>query len=156
MGIDKVRAHLTQWGLDASILEFSGSSATVELAAEAAGVIPARIAKTMSFRNGEGCILVVTAGDARVDNKKFKEHFGIKPRMLSPDEVLHFTGHAIGGVCPFAIEHPAVEIFCDVSMQRFSSVFPACGSSNSAIELAADDLFRYAGALAWVDVCKDW
>lgn len=145
-----------QWGLEASILEFPVSSATVELAAEAAGVIPARIAKTMSFRKNGGCILVVTAGDARVDNKKFKEHFGIKPRMLSPDEVLHFTGHSIGGVCPFAIEHPDVEIFCDVSMQRFSSVFPACGSSNSAIELAADDLFRYAGALAWVDVCKDW
>jgi len=156
MGIDKVRTHLMQWGLEASILEFPVSSATVELAAEAAGVIPARIAKTMSFRKGEGCILVVTAGDARVDNKKFKEHFGMKPRMLSPDEVLHFTGHSIGGVCPFAIEHPDVEIFCDVSMQRFSSVFPACGSSNSAIELASDDLFRYAGALAWVDVCKDW
>ena len=156
MGIDKVRTHLMQWGLEASILEFPVSSATVELAAEAAGVIPARIAKTMSFRKNGGCILVVTAGDARVDNKKFKEHFGIKPRMLSPDEVLHFTGHSIGGVCPFAIEHPDVEIFCDVSMQRFSSVFPACGSSNSAIELAADDLFRYAGALAWVDVCKDW
>ncbi|PKM84660.1 MAG: EBSC protein [Firmicutes bacterium HGW-Firmicutes-11] len=156
MGIDKVRTHLMQWGLEASILEFPVSSATVELAAEAAGVIPARIAKTMSFRKGEGCILVVTAGDARVDNKKFKEHFGTKPRMLSPDEVLHFTGHAIGGVCPFAIEHPDVEIFCDVSMQRFSSVFPACGSSNSAIELTTDDLFRYAGALTWVDVCKDW
>lgn len=156
MGIDKVRTHLMQWGLEASILEFPVSSATVELAAEAAGVIPARIAKTMSFRKGEGCILVVTAGDARVDNKKFKEHFGMKPRMLSPDEVLYFTGHSIGGVCPFAIEHPDVEIFCDVSMQRFSSVFPACGSSNSAIELASDDLFRYAGALAWVDVCKDW
>jgi prolyl-tRNA editing enzyme YbaK/EbsC (Cys-tRNA(Pro) deacylase) len=145
-----------RWGLEASILEFPVSSATVELAAEAAGVIPARIAKTMSFRKGEDCILVVTAGDARVDNKKFKEHFGIKPRMLSPDEVLHFTGHAIGGVCPFAIEHPGVEIFCDVSMQRFSTVFPACGSSNSAIELATDALFQYAGALAWVDVCKDW
>lgn len=156
MGLDKIRTHLMQWGIETSILEFPVSSATVELAAEAAGVIPARIAKTMSFRKGEDCILVVTAGDARVDNKKFKEHFGIKPRMLTPDEVLHFTGHAIGGVCPFAIEHPGVEIFCDVSMQRFSTVFPACGSSNSAIELGIDDLFRYAGALAWVDVCKDW
>lgn len=154
MAIEKVRVYLARWGRDEDILEFPVSSATVELAAEAAGVIPARIAKTMSFRKDDGCILVVTAGDTKIDNSKFKREFQTKARMLTPEEVLDFTGHAIGGVCPFAIEREDVEIYCDVSMKRFSTVFPACGSSNSAIELTCDELVEYAQAIGWVDVCK--
>ncbi|NLP29829.1 MAG: YbaK/EbsC family protein [Clostridiales bacterium] len=157
MAIDKVRDYFKQWNKDSDILEFSTSSATVELAAEAAGVIPARIAKTLSFRdNNDGCILVVTAGDAKIDNSKFKQLFKMKARMLSPDEVLFYTGHAIGGVCPFAIENPNVKVYCDISLKRFETVFPACGSSNSAIELTCSELFGYSKALEWIDVCKNW
>ena len=156
MGIEQVRGFLRRFGREQDILEFPVSSATVELAAEAAGVIPARIAKTMSFRDGDGCILVVTAGDAKVDNRKFKDTFRTKATMLSPEEVLHFTGHAIGGVCPFALEHPGTRVYCDVSMQRFESVYPACGSDNSAIEVTPEDLYAYSGAIGWVDVCKAW
>lgn len=156
MAIEKVREFLKAWGRERDILEFPVSSATVALAAEAAGVIPARIAKTISLQGKDGCILIVTAGDARIDNGKFKSHFRIKARMLSPGEVLEYTGHEVGGVCPFAIGHPEVIIYCDVSLKRFSTVFPACGSSNSAIELSCADLFRISGASGWVDVCKDW
>ncbi|MDO4551926.1 MAG: YbaK/EbsC family protein [Bacillota bacterium] len=157
MAIEKVKEYLRRWDREGDVLEFPVSSATVELAAEAAGVIPARICKTMSFRDGEeGCILLCTAGDARIDNGKFKGCFHTKARMLGPEEVLEFTGHAIGGVCPFAIEHPGVKVYCDLSLQRFSTVFPACGSDNSAIRLTCGELFEYAGALEWVDVCKDW
>ncbi|GAB1477442.1 YbaK/EbsC family protein [Bacillota bacterium] len=155
MAIDVVRDYLKQWNREKDILEFAVSSATVELAAEAAGVIPARIAKTMSFYDKVGCILVVTAGDRKIDNVKFKQFFGMKARMLAPADVLLFTGHEIGGVCPFAIESPAVRIYCDSSMKRFNTVFPACGSSNSAIELTCDELFEYAKAIEWIDVCKD-
>lgn len=154
MSIEAVREDLKRWGRDGDIIEFPVSSATVELAAEAAGVIPARIAKTLSFRNGDSCILVVTAGDARIDNGKFKSTFQTKARMLSPEEVFNFTGHAVGGVCPFAIHRQDVTVYCDVSMQRFETVFPACGSSNSAIELTCDDLYQYADSTAWVDVCN--
>jgi prolyl-tRNA editing enzyme YbaK/EbsC (Cys-tRNA(Pro) deacylase) len=156
MAIEKVRAYLNQWERDKDIIEFSVSTATVELAAEAACVIPARIAKTISLRNDEGCILVVVAGDAKIDNSKFKDFFRIKARMLSPEEVLEYTGHAVGGVCPFAIERSDVSIYCDISMKRFQTVFPACGSSNSAIELNCDELYLYSKAIAWVDVCKNW
>lgn len=156
MAIEKVREYLRQWNRENDIKEFPVSSATVELAAEAAGVIPARIAKTMSFRNNGGCILVVTAGDAKIDNSKFKKCFNTKARMLSPDEVLYYTGHAVGGVCPFAIENPDVSVYCDISMKRFKTVFPACGSSNSAIELTCDDLYIYSKANGWIDVCKEW
>lgn len=157
MAIEKVREYLRQWGREGDIREFTVSSATVELAAEAAGVIPARIAKTLSFRKGEdSCILIVTAGDAKIDNQKFKGQYQMKARMLAPDEVVAFTGHAIGGVCPFAIEHPGVQIYCDISMQRFETVFPACGSSNSAIELTCSEIFEYSRSLDWVDVCKGW
>jgi prolyl-tRNA editing enzyme YbaK/EbsC (Cys-tRNA(Pro) deacylase) len=156
MAIERVKDYLKQWGREKDIIEFPVSSATVELAAEAAGVIPARIAKTISLRSQEGCILVVTAGDAKIDNVKFKDFFQTKARMLTAEEVLEYTGHAVGGVCPFAIERPDVSIYCDISLKRFASVFPACGSSNSAIELNCDELYLYSKATAWVDVCKNW
>lgn len=137
-------------------MEFETSSATVELAAEAIGVIPARIAKTLSFRGDEEkAILIVAAGDAKIDNKKFRQTFGFKARMLNPDEVLEQTGHAIGGVCPFGLAND-LDVYLDVSMKRFHTLFPACGSSNSAIELAIDELFQYSFAKGWVDVCKGW
>lgn len=156
MAIEKVREYLRKWNREKDVLEFEVSSATVELAAEAVGVIPARIAKTMSFRNNGGCILIVTAGDARIDNGKFKQYFNHKARMLTPEEVIDLTGHAVGGVCPFAIDNPEVSVYCDTSLRRFKTVFPACGSSNSAIELTCDELYEYSNALDWIDVCKDW
>jgi len=156
MAIEMVKKFFKQYGREKDILEFSESSATVELAAHALNVIPARIAKTLSFKCEHGCILVVTAGDAKVDNHKFKEEFGIKAKMLSPDEVLAVTGHAVGGVCPFGIENNEVKINVDISLKRFETVFPACGSSNSAIELNCDELYNYAQGLKWVDVCKNW
>ena len=155
MAIDIVRDYLKQWNREKDILEFDVSSATVELAAKAAGVIPARIAKTMSVYDNGGCVLVVTAGDRKIDNGKFKQFFRMKARMLSPDDVTVFTGHEIGGVCPFAINNPDVKVYCDISMKRFDTVFPACGSSNSAIELTCDELFEYAKAIEWIDVCKE-
>ena len=154
MSIEKVRAYFEARGRGGDILEFSQSSATVELAAQAVGVIPARIAKTLSFRQGEGCILLVAAGDARVDNKKFKARFGMKASMPSTDEVRALTGHAVGGVCPFAIENDAVTVYLDESLRRFDTVFPAAGSDHSAIELGCDELYEYANAAGWVDVCK--
>lgn len=139
-------------------MEFDVSSATVELAAQALGTDPARIAKTLSFEGEEDeeVILVVAAGDARIDNKKFKEQFGFKARMLSPEDVLRLVGHAVGGVCPFAIENPDVTVYTDISLRRFDYVFPACGSSNSAIRLSCEELFEIADSQGWVDVCKDW
>jgi len=156
MAIEVVKKFFKQYGREKDILEFSESSATVELAAHALNVIPARIAKTLSFKCEHGCILVVTAGDAKVDNHKFKEEFGIKAKMLSPDEVVAVTGHAVGGVCPFGIENNEVKINVDISLKRFKTIFPACGSSNSAIELNCDELYNYAQGLKWVDVCKNW
>ncbi|KYZ74827.1 EBSC protein [Anaerosporomusa subterranea] len=156
MAIEAVKDYFAQQGRANDVMEFEVSSATVELAAQALQVIAARIAKTLSFKNENGCILVVTAGDAKVDNRKFKDQFGIKAKMLTPDEVLEFTGHAVGGVCPFAIKTSKVKTYVDVSIKRFDTVFPACGSSNSAIELTSDELYQYAQGLMWVDVCKDW
>jgi len=156
MSIENVRKYLSQWNLDSKILEFEMSSATVELAALALDVIPARIAKTLSFKSDEGCILIVTAGDGKIDNSKFKAQFKMKAKMLSPDEVIEFTGHSIGGVCPFGIENPKVKIYTDISLKRFDTVFPACGSSNSAIELNCDELYKYSKSLEWIDVCKGW
>ena len=156
MAIDKVREYMKQFGMENKILEFPVSSATVELAAEAAGVIPARICKTLSFKSPEGCILIETAGDTKIDNGKFKGFFGFKASMLSPDEVFHFTGHEIGGVCAFAIERSDVKVYTDVSMKRFDTVFPACGSANSAIELTCNELHNMSNALEWIDVCKGW
>ena len=155
MAIDKVRAHLKQWNKDVQILEFTVSSATVELAAQAVQCEPERIAKTLSFQVDDGCILIVTAGDAKIDNSKFKAVFKTKAKMLPPDQVLDLIGHEPGGVCPFGINE-GVKVYLDVSLQRFASVYPACGSSNSAIELTPDELALYAGSLAWIDVCKGW
>ncbi|WP_163099919.1 YbaK/EbsC family protein [Peribacillus alkalitolerans] len=156
MSIESVKAHLKQWNREKDIMEFDRLSATVEQAADIIGVIPARIAKTLSFRGeGESAILIVAAGDAKVDNKKFRETFGFKARMLSPDEVLIQTGHAIGGVCPFGLINP-LDVYLDVSMKRFDTLFPACGSTNSAIKLTLEEILQYAGARGWVDVCKAW
>lgn len=155
MVIEKVRAFFRDLGMEERIQEFDVSSATVELAAQAVGVEGARICKTLSFKDGEdGCILIQTAGDTKIDNRKFKDTFGQKAKMLTAEEVVEFTGHAIGGVCAFAIENPRVRVFCDVSMKRFETVFPACGSSNSAIELTCDEIFRISKAEKWIDVCK--
>lgn len=155
MAIDKVREYFRQFGLEDKILEFDVSSATVDLAAQAVGVEGARICKTLSFKGRDGgCILIQAAGDARIDNRKFKDKFHLKAKMLTAEEVVEFTGHAIGGVCAFAIENPNVKVYTDESLKRFDTVFPACGSSNSAIEFTCDELFRYSNAIEWVDVCK--
>jgi prolyl-tRNA editing enzyme YbaK/EbsC (Cys-tRNA(Pro) deacylase) len=162
MNVDAVRKYLKGWGKDTQIKELSVSCATVELAAKAVGVAPQRIAKTLSFKaktsclaeGKPGCILVVAAGDTRIDGKKFKERFGLKSKMLSPEEALACTGHAVGGVCPFAVDNPHAEIYLDVSLRRFSSVFTACGSSNSLMEMTSDELFVISRANAWVDVCR--
>jgi len=154
MSIEKVREYFRPLGREQDIMEFPVSSATVELAAQAVGVEPARIAKTLSFKKGDGCILIVTAGDTKIDNHKFKAKFAMKAKMLTPDEVESLVGHAIGGVCPFGVNYDQVEVYTDCSMQRFTTVFPACGSSNSAIELTCDELFDYSHSLEWIDVCK--
>ena len=154
MSIEKVRGYLERYGVADRIQEFDVSSATVELAAIALGIDGARIAKTISLSNGDsGCILVVCAGDYKIDNRKFKDRFSLKPKMLSHDEALAFTGHAVGGVCPFALPD-GVPVYLDESLKRFETVFPAAGSSNSALELTPDELFTISGALEWVDVCK--
>ena len=153
MSIEKVREYFRKYNLEDKILEFDVSSATVELAAKALNVEPARIAKTLSFKQEEGCILIVCAGDVRVDNKKYKAYFHTKARMLTPAEVLEYTGHAIGGVCPFGVSN-TVKVYLDESLKRFTTVFPACGSSNSAIEFTPEELFKYSSALAWIDVCS--
>ena len=156
MAIDRVKEYLKQFNKDDCVLEFPVSSATVELAAQAAGVIPARICKTLSFRAPTGCILIGIAGDAKIDNSKFKSVFGFKASMLTPDEVLDYTGYEVGGVCAFGIKRSDVKVYTDVSMKRFDTVFPACGSANSAIELTCDELFTLSKALEWIDVCKGW
>ena len=155
MSIKKVKDYFRQFGMEEKVLEFSTSSATVELAAKAVGVEPARIAKTLSFKTQNGGMLIVAAGDARIDNHKFKPYFGMKAKMLSPEEVSSIVGHEVGGVCPFAIS-PDISVYLDLSLKRFETVFPACGSGNSAIELTCDELFKYSNATEWVDVCKDW
>ncbi len=155
MSVEQVRAYLTPFGVADRIREFDVSSATVDLAAEALGCEPRRIAKSLSFIGADAPILVVAAGDAKVDNQKFKARFGIKAKMLSPDQTLEQTGHAVGGVCPFGVRD-GVQIYLDESLRRFETVFPACGSSNSAIELTIPELERCSGYTAWVDVCKAW
>ena len=156
MAIEKVKEYFRQFGIEDKIMEFDVSSATVNLAAEAVGVEGARICKTMSFLkpDGAGAILVQMAGDGRINNRKFKDQFGFKAKMLKPDEVIEYTGHAIGGVCAFAIERDDVDVYCDESMKRFETVFPACGSDNSTIELTNDELYEYSRAVGWVDICK--
>ncbi|MGB4337839.1 MAG: YbaK/EbsC family protein [Bacillota bacterium] len=155
MSIERVREYFRARGLAHRILEFDVSSATVELAAQAVGCEGKRIAKTLSFRVGDRVILIVTAGDARIDNQKYKAHFGTKARMLSPEDAELLIGHPVGGVCPFAVK-PGVEVYLDQSLRRFETVFPACGSANSAIELTPDELEQHSNALGWIDVCKDW
>ena len=155
MSIQIVREYFKQYGLEDKIMEFEVSSATVELAAQAVGVEGARICKTLSFKDGEeGCILIQMAGDAKIDNRKFKDFFKQKAKMLSAYEALAFTGHAVGGVCAFGITNENVKIYCDDSLKRFETVFPACGSSNSAIEFTCDELFKYSNSLEWIDVAK--
>ena len=155
MSIEKVKAYFRPLGREQDILEFPVSSATVELAAQAVGVIPARIAKTLSFLVDGACILVVTAGDAKIDNSKFKAFFHTKAKMLTPEQVSQLTGHTVGGVCPFA-NPPGVKTYLDISLRRFQSIFPAAGSSNSAIELTCPELEEYSGSLEWIDICKGW
>lgn len=155
MSIEKVRDYFEQYGLRDQVIEFEESSATVELAAERLGVEPARIAKTLSFSVNDGCVLVVTAGDAKIDSKRFKQFFGVKANMLKAEEVEKMTGHGVGGVCPFD-NPPSVRTFIDVSIKRFETVFPACGSERSAIELTPEKVFEYGKALEWIDICKNW
>lgn len=155
MAIDRVRTYFKQQNMEDRILEFDVSSATVELAAVAVGTEPRRIAKTLSFMAGDGPILIVTAGDTKIDNPKYKGTFCQKAKMLTPDEVLALVGHGVGGVCPFAV-NPGVTVYLDESLKRFETVFPACGSANSAIELTIPELEQTSGFTAWVDVCKGW
>lgn len=154
MSIEAAREHLKKWNADSRILEFDVSSATVELAAQAVGCEPARIAKTLSFKIDDSCILIVAAGDAKVDNPKYKAQFHTKAKMPSGDEVTELVGHAIGGVCPFGAK-PGVKVYLDKSLRRFATVFPAAGSSNSAIELTLEELEQFSGG-TWIDVCKGW
>ncbi|WP_148410080.1 YbaK/EbsC family protein [Murimonas intestini] len=155
MAIEKVKEYFKQFDMEDRIQEFDVSSATVELAANALKVEPARIAKTLSFKKDEHALLLVTAGDQKVDNRKFKDYFGIKAKMLTPGEVDEMVGHSVGGVCPFAVSED-VEIYLDESMKRFETVFPACGSSSSAIELSCEELYKYSRAKGWIDVCKGY
>ena len=155
MAIEVVREYLKQWDADKRILEFPVSSATVELASQAVGCEPARIAKTLSFLVGDHAILIVTAGDAKIDNAKYKGLFHTKAKMLGFDQVTEMIGHAVGGVCPFGVKE-GVEVYLDESMKRFHTVFPAAGSSNSAIEVTMEQLEQYSGSSQWVDVCKGW
>ena len=153
MAIDKVREYFKGYGIEARIREFSVSSATVALAAQALGCGPERIAKTLSFLVQESPVLIVAAGDVKIDNSKYKKQFGTKAKMLSPDQVSEMTGHQIGGVCPFAVNR-GVKVYLDESLKRFDTVFPACGSSNSSIELTIPELEKYAKEEGWVDVCN--
>ena len=155
MSIEKVRALFREKGIEDRVQEFPVSSATVELAAQALGVEGKRIAKTLSFLVGDQCVLIVAAGDAKVDNAKFKAQFHTKAKMLPHDQVPEYVGHAVGGVCPFAVKE-GVAVYLDESLRRFETVFPACGSSNSAIELTIPELMAYADTDAWIDVCKGW
>ncbi len=155
MSIERVRAYFQTIGIEDKIQEFDVSSATVELAAAALGCSPERIAKTLSFQAKDHTVLVVAAGDAKIDNPKYKAQFGTKAKMLPPGDVEALTGHAAGGVCPFAVKE-GVLVYLDVSLKRFETVFPACGSANSAIELTIAQLEAFSGFVQWVDVCKGY
>ena len=155
MSIEKVREYFRTQGIEDRILEFDVSSATVELAARAVGCEAARIAKTLSFMVDGAPVLIVAAGDAKVDNPKYKRQFAAKAKMLTAAEAAELVGHAVGGVCPFAVK-PGVKVYLDASLKRFETVYPAAGSGNSAIELTIPELERYSGYTAWVDVCKNW
>ncbi len=155
MAIEKVKAFFQQYGMADRVQEFEVSSATVELAAQALNCQPCRIAKTLSFLVDGKPILIVAAGDAKIDNPKYKAQFGTKAKMLTADEAEMLVGHGVGGVCPFAVNE-GVTVYLDDSLKRFETVFPACGSSNSAIALSIEELERYSGFVSWVDVCKGW
>ena len=155
MSIEKVKAYFASKGLLDRVMELEVSSATVDLAAQALGVDGSRIAKTLSFSVEGKPVLVVSAGDARIDNAKFKAFFHTKAKMLSHEEAAELIGHAVGGVCPFAV-NDGVVVYLDESLKRFTTVFPACGSGNSAIELTIPELEKYSGSLQWVDVCRNW
>ena len=155
MAIEKVKEYFKQHGMEDRVQEFEVSSATVELAAQALHCEPCRIAKSLSFTVDGRPILVVAAGDAKIDNPKYKAQFGTKAKMLSPEETQAMIGHAVGGVCPFAVNEGVV-VYLDISLKRFQTVFPACGSSNSAIELTIEELEKYSSYVEWVDVCKGW
>ena len=154
MSLEKVKEYLKEFGIEKRIQEFETSSATVELAAQALKCEPKRIAKTLSFKIEEKPILIVVAGDKKIDNKKYKEYFNTKAKMLNAEEVEPLIGHAIGGVCPFGINEN-VDIYLDISLKRFETIFPACGSSNSAIEITIEELEKYSKSNKWIDVCKD-
>ena len=156
MSIETCRAYLRQRGYEDRIRDFDVSRAAVELAAQAVGCEPARIAKTLSFLHEDGAVLIVCAGDAKIDNSKFKAQFHHKATMLNPEQVVTFTGHQIGGVCPFAIENPATVTYLDVSLQRFDIVYPAAGNAASAVRLTCEELSQLADSAGWIDVCKGW
>ena len=166
MSIETGRAYLRARGYEDRIQEFSVSSATlreeprapggVELAAQAVGCEPARIAKTLSFAVDGGCVLIVCAGDTKIDNTKFKAQFHTKATMLTPEQVLDFTGHAVGGVCPFGIDNPAVTTYLEVYLRRFDTVYPAAGNAASAVRLNCEELFALSNSAGWIDVCKNW
>lgn len=155
MAIEKVQEYFRRFGMEDRVREFPVSSATVALAGQALGCEPCRIAKTLSFLAEGEPILIVAAGDAKIDNAKYRAQFGTKARMISPEEVEPLIGHGVGGVCPFAIRD-GVRVYLDESLRRFETVFPACGSSNSAIELTMEELEKYSACIGWVDVCKGW
>lgn len=153
MAIERVKEYFKQHGMEERIVELRESSATVELAAQALGCEPARIAKSLSFMVNDGPILIISAGDVKVDNARYKSRFGTKAKMLTADEVETLIGHAVGGVCPFGI-NDGVAVYLDESLKRFTTVFPACGSGNSAIELTIPEMEKYSGYKEWVDICK--
>ncbi len=155
MSVENVKAYFAEYGIASRVREFDVSSATVELAAAALQCAPCRIAKTLAFTVDGQPVLIVAAGDAKVDNAKYKARFGAKAKMLPPDATERLVGHAVGGVCPFAVNE-GVAVYLDVSLQRFPTVFPACGSGNSAIELTIPELEQYSRSRDWVDVCKGW
>ena len=155
MAIEAVKEFFKSHGMEQRVQEFEVSSATVELAAQALNCEPCRIAKTLSFMVNDAPVLIIAAGDAKIDNPKYKAQFATKAKMLTPEEAVNLIGHAVGGVCPFAVNE-GVTVYLDESLKRFQTVFPACGSSNSAIELTLDELEKYSASVAWIDVCKGW
>lgn len=155
MALNEAKAYLKQFGLDVNVQEFDVSSATVEDAAKALNTDGKHIAKTLAFRHDEGPLLILAAGDAKVDNAKFRQQFQMKARMMSPEELIDQVGHAMGGVCPFGVKE-GCQVYLDVSMKRFEHVYPAVGSANSAIKIDLNTLEKASQAKAWIDVCKDW
>ena len=155
MAIERVREYFKQFNMDDRIIEFDVSSATVDLAAEVLHCEGKRIGKTLSFQVHDDVILILTAGDAKIDNSKYKKFFGTKAKMLAFDDAEKLTGHAVGGVCPFAV-NDGVKVYLDISIKRFETIFPACGSSNSAIELTIPEIEKYSNYIEWIDVCKGW